>query len=71
MSLPEKSDWMDEVVFAGLDEEATKEQVKKYNEAGKAAGYGTEKRFRGDRFHGRSKIEESLTVLNILFCFFL
>lgn len=58
MSLPEKSDWMDEVVFAGLDEEATKEQVKKYNEAGKAAGYGTEKRFRGDRFHGRSKIDK-------------
>lgn len=55
MTLPEKGDWMDEVVFAGLDEAGTKEQVKKYNEAGKSAGYGTEKRFKGDRFRGRSK----------------
>lgn len=66
MTLPEKSDWMDDVVFAELDEEATKEQVKKYNEAGKAAGYGTEKRFRGDRFHGRSKSVFFIFTLSIL-----
>lgn len=57
MSIPQKGDWMDEIIFAGLEEEATKEQVKKYNEAGKAAGYGTEKRFRfkGERYHQRSR----------------
>lgn len=52
MTLPEKSDWMDEIIFVGMDEDGTKEQVKKYNEVGKSAGYGTEKRFRGDRFRG-------------------
>lgn len=51
---------MDEVIFAELDEDATKEQVKKYNEAGKAAGYGTEKRFRGDRFNTRRKFKNCI-----------
>lgn len=59
MSLPEKGDWMEEVIFAELDEEASKEAVKKYNEAGKAAGYGQERRFRMN-LHVKSKsVEDS------------
>lgn len=54
MSIPEKCDWMEEVLFAELEEAEAKEQVKKYNAAGKEAGYSSEKRFR-DRWQNRSK----------------
>ncbi|KAJ8981698.1 hypothetical protein NQ317_003419 [Molorchus minor] len=52
MSLPEKGEWLEEVTYAGLSEDEAKELVKKYNVAGKQAGYGSEKRFgrRDDRW---------------------
>lgn len=56
MNIPEKSDWLEEVVFPELGEEEAKEQVKKYNTAGKAAGFGVEKLFK--RF-GRDRWQRS------------
>lgn len=55
MSLPEKGDWLEEVTYAELEETEAKEIIKKYNAAGKAAGYGNEKRFgrRDDRWPNR------------------
>lgn len=57
MSLPEKGDWLEEVTYVELEETEAKEIVKKYNTAGKEAGYGGEKRFgrRDDRWYGRRK----------------
>lgn len=37
--LPEKCSWLDEVIFAELDEEASKKLLEKYNKEGRAAGY--------------------------------
>ncbi|CAH0547849.1 unnamed protein product [Brassicogethes aeneus] len=57
MSLPEKCEWVDEIVFTDLDEAASKEMVEKYNKDGKAAGYGTgQKRVqrRGGDWHKRN-----------------
>nr|XP_023026523.1 heterogeneous nuclear ribonucleoprotein U-like protein 2 [Leptinotarsa decemlineata] len=53
MILPDKGDWIDEVIYAGVDESEAKEIVKKYNEKGKEAGYGTEKKFKDDRWQHR------------------
>ncbi|KAG5896297.1 hypothetical protein JTB14_008853 [Gonioctena quinquepunctata] len=53
MILPDKGEWIDEVIYAGVEEAEAKEIVKKYNAAGKAAGYGTEKRFKDDRWQNR------------------
>ncbi|XP_018576808.1 heterogeneous nuclear ribonucleoprotein U-like protein 2 [Anoplophora glabripennis] len=55
MSLPEKGDWLEEVTYVELEESEAKEIVKKYNAAGKEAGYGSEKRFgrRDDRWQNR------------------
>ncbi|XP_019864815.1 heterogeneous nuclear ribonucleoprotein U-like protein 2 isoform X2 [Aethina tumida] len=41
MTLPEKGEWLDEVIFADIEEEKAKEMVAKYNKDGKSAGYGT------------------------------
>lgn len=63
MSLPQKCDWVDEVLFTELDEAAAKEQVQKYNTDGRAAGYGIQRRYdrRDNRFqNNRRKISKNV-----------
>ncbi|CAH1098458.1 unnamed protein product [Psylliodes chrysocephalus] len=51
MVLPEVGDWLEEIVYVGATEEEAKEIIKTYNAAGKAAGYGSERRFSKDRWN--------------------
>jgi hypothetical protein len=57
MSLPQKGDWIDEVVYAGVPEEEAKALVQKYNAQGREAGYGVQRRFghRDDRHRWQNR----------------
>lgn len=74
MSLPEKGEWLEEVTYVGLDESEAKEILKKYNSAGREAGYGGDKRFgrRDDRWYNRRKYKKMkvhFTFQHLIFCF--
>lgn len=51
LSLPQKGDWIDEVIYAGVPEDEAKTIVQKYNTQGRDAGFGIQRRYshRDDR----------------------
>lgn len=40
MSLPRTGEYLDEVIYAEMDEDASKSMIEKYNSQGRDAGYG-------------------------------
>ncbi|XP_056641270.1 heterogeneous nuclear ribonucleoprotein U isoform X1 [Diorhabda sublineata] len=65
MVLPVVGDWLEEVSYVGVDEKEAKEIIKKYNEAGRAAGFPADKRRdnrrndQGRHFQRRSGYQQS------------
>lgn len=68
MVLPEVGDWLEEIVYVGATEEEAKEIIKTYNAAGKAAGYGSERRFSKDRWN-YNRSEYYLNILCLIYLF--
>lgn len=65
MVLPAVGDWLEEVSYVGVEEKEAKEIIKKYNEAGRAAGFPADKRRdnrrsdQGRHFQRRSGYQQS------------
>lgn len=75
-TVPAQCEWLNEVTFAELGEKEAKEQVVKYNKAGRDAGYGpnfNKKQNDGRRNWGRNNSElllcYDISVLLSLLCF--
>lgn len=54
MELPQKCEWLDELIFTDLNEEEAKKKVKAYNEEATKKGYIK-------RYHQGSNVKSKLT----------